>query len=77
MDRATRKVMRWCQNHKYVAALEKLYLPRSQGGRGLQSVELMWEREVASVAQYLGNSPDPQVQGAMQLQARLTKDGEV
>ena len=76
MDRATRKIMRRCQNHRYGAALEKLYLPRSQGGRGLQSVELMWEREVASVGQYLGNSPDPQVQGTMRLQARLAHDGK-
>ena len=76
IDRATRRVMRQCQNHKYGAALEKLYLPRRQGGRGLQSVELMWEREVASVAQYLGSSPDPQVQGVMRLQARLTRAGK-
>ena len=76
MDRAARRIMRRCQNHKYGAALQKLYLPRSLGGRRLQSMELMWEREVASVGQYLGNSPDPQVQGAMRLQARLAHDGK-
>ena len=73
MDRATRKVVRRCQNHKYRAALEKLYIcpqePRWQ--RAPECRTNVGERSSLSREQ-----PGPSDQGAMRLQARLTKMGK-
>ncbi len=46
---------------------EKLYLPVEEGGKGLKSLTLSWEKEVVSVATYLLMSEHEQVQGAVRL----------
>ncbi len=57
------------------AALERLYLPRSEGGRGLQEAKQIWEREVVGAVRYLQLSEDPQVKMAMRLQTELAGMG--
>ena len=59
LDILTRKVLRRYQSHHLNASSERLYLPRSQGGRGLQSLLLVWEQEIVSHAIYLVSSRDP------------------
>ena len=68
MDRKARRIMRLNKSHHMNASLERLYLPRNEGGRGLQSIEMTWEREVVGSVRYLVECPDPQVKGAMKLQ---------
>ena len=41
------------------ASPERLYLPHSQGGRGLMSCLLTWEREMVGLAAYLATIRDP------------------
>ena len=53
LDRKTRSVIRQYKGHHLPAALERLYLPRRQGGRGLMSLQWSWEREVVSTVMYL------------------------
>ncbi len=48
-------------------------LSMQEGGRGLMSVALTWEREVMSVASYLLASEDGQVQGAVSFLKELAK----
>lgn len=71
LDRSTRKVLRQTKCHHINASMERLYLPRKEGGRGLQNVEQCWEQEVVSVALYLLESDDGEVQGAIRLQKEL------
>ena len=59
LDVLTRKVLRRYQSHHLNASPERLYLPRSQGGRGLMSCLQTWEREVVSLAAYLVTIRDP------------------
>ena len=59
LDVLTRKVLRRYQSHHLNASPERLYLPRSQGGRGLMSCLQTWEREVVSLAAYLATIRDP------------------
>lgn len=71
MDRKTRVILAKNKAHYFQAAKERLYLPRSQGGRGLDNVELAWEREAVASTHYLMGSEDPQVKGAIKLQKWL------
>jgi hypothetical protein len=57
------------------ASLERLYVPRIEGGRGLQSMDTVWESEVVGCVRYLLGCPDPQVRGAMALQQQLCSMG--
>ena len=59
LDILTRKVLRRYQLHHLNASPERLYLPHSQGSRGLQSLLLVWEQEIVSHAVYLVSSRDP------------------
>ena len=59
LDVLTWKVLRRYQSHHLNASPERLYLPRSQGGRGLMSCLLTWEREVVSLGAYLASIRDP------------------
>ena len=68
MDRKTRKIMRQNKAHHNSASLERLYLPRAEGGRGLT---IEWETEAVTSTLYLARCPDPQVRGAMAMQKFL------
>ena len=64
LDRRTRRLLIAAKAHHPNASVDRLYLPRPKGGRGLQRVETMWEQETVSAALYTLRSEDPQVQGA-------------
>ena len=53
LDRDTRSVLRGFQSHHRNAALEQVYLPRREGGRGLHRLSHVSEREVVSAALYV------------------------
>ena len=75
LDRKTRNVMAQNKCHHRGAAVERLYLPRAKGGRGLQNLLQTWEREVVSATAYLCQSEDPQVQAAMKSQEEMEAIG--
>ncbi len=56
LDLATQKILRQCRSHHYNALLERIYLSRSKGGRGLTSLESWWERSAASTVAYVANA---------------------
>ncbi len=76
LDTATRRILKACKAHHKGSAVERLYIPRKESGRGLQSVEHVVERETVSAALYLVGSKDRQVQGAVRLQRELEAMGE-
>ena len=53
------KTIKDYQSHHLNASPERLYLPRSQGGRGLMNCLQTWEWEVVNLAAYLATIPDP------------------
>ena len=53
IDVRTRKQLTTTGNFHQNGDVDKLYLPRSQGGRGLKMVARMFESRVIAVAQYL------------------------
>ena len=59
LDRMVRKIMRKYQYHHYNSAIERVNLPRSQGGRGLCSFPLDHDRAVVNLARYLHTANDP------------------
>ena len=67
----TRKIISAYQGHHKCAAVERLYLPREKGGRGLVFLEQLWEREQISAIQYLQQSHDPWLKGVLNFMAEL------
>ena len=59
LDVLTRKVLRRYQSQHLNASPERLHLHCAQGGRGLPSCLLTWEREVVSLGAYLASIRDP------------------
>ena len=76
MDLRTRKCLRDLKVQHKNASVKRMYLPASEGGRGLLCLEQVWEREVVSVAAYLLQNEDTQVQGAMRLQRDRALNGK-
>ena len=56
LDRLTRRVLRRHKAHHAGASLERLYLNRASGGRGLVNLRHAWEREVVSGTLYLAHA---------------------
>ena len=65
LDRSTRRIMKQSQAHQYGASVARLYLPRSEGGRGLVCLEHARETETLSTTIYLHSNSNPQVSQAM------------
>ena len=59
LDRLVRKIMRKYQCHHYNSAIEKVNLPRFQGGRGLCSFPLDHDRAVVNLVRYLHTANHP------------------
>jgi len=58
IDQKARKVINKYKGHHKCMAMERLYLPRSLGGRGIVSIENLWERKQVSVVRYHQRSND-------------------
>ena len=70
VDAKTRSILRNNKSIYGVSACERIYLPRSEGGRGLNRVRFLWEREVVSSALYLAKTAeiDPHLNAVWQHQ---------
>ena len=77
LDRKIRHIMRQNGCHQYSAARQRVHMPRSEGGRGVQSVEEVWERETISGALYLERNEDEQVKGAVRFQKRMARENKL
>ena len=58
LDVMTRKQLTMHRLHHPKAAVERLYLPRDVGGRGLQQIEMVWNMEAVHLANYLSKPTD-------------------
>ena len=61
LDRKTRKLLTLHRAHHPQADVDRLYVPRKQGGRGLMSIEEIVYREENALVTYVSNSTDPHV----------------
>jgi len=64
LDRKTRKLLTMYNAHHPKANVDRLYLKRSTGGRGLISVDNCVEMEKCSLSKYLENSSEPLLKAA-------------
>ena len=72
LDCKTRAFMRQYKSHRYGTSVERVYLPRCKGGRGLQSLVHSWEREIILTAVYLVTSSDPHLRAVVKNQLWLS-----
>lgn len=56
LDRLTHRIMRRFKCHHLSASIERLYLSRVSGGRGLVNIRQAYEREVVDLELYLANA---------------------
>ena len=61
LDRLTRRILRRFKRHHPSAAIERLYLSRMNGGRGLVNIYHAWEREVVASELYLVNAVEDEL----------------
>jgi hypothetical protein len=53
IDRKTRKMLTMYKMHQPKADIERLYVKRKEGGRGLVQVEATYRTEIVNIAEYL------------------------
>jgi len=70
-DVSSRRIMSSCSSHHPRSAVERLYLPRMDGGRGLVNVQNLYYRKLATLAHHLSSSSDCLVQLCCQLDGLL------
>ena len=76
-DRLTRKVLRRFKSHHLSASIERLYLRRSNEGRGLVNIRQAYEREVVASELYLANAVgDELLQAVVKHQLFLSAKGK-
>jgi len=59
LDRKTRKVLTIHGQHHPKADVDRLYVPRKQGGRGLMQLEAAHAVEITKLAEYVDRKEDP------------------
>ena len=62
LDQMTRKQMNIYKSLHPRSAIDRLYVPRKKGGRGLQSLEDLVMIEETSLAEYVNNIQEPTLQ---------------
>ena len=66
-DVMLRKALTAANSHHPRAAIERLYLPRRMGGRGIVNIESLYQRRVVMMSHHLQTSQDPLVKACCQL----------
>jgi hypothetical protein len=56
IDRKTRKMLTMCKVHHPKADIDRLYVKRKEGGRGLVQVETAYKAEILNIAEYLNTN---------------------
>jgi len=59
LDRKTRKLLTKERMHHPKSDIDRMYLPRSTGGRGLIQIETTYKTTTIGLAKYLEKSQDP------------------
>ena len=59
LDRKTRKLLTKDRMHHPKSDIDRMYLPRSSGGRGLMQIETTYKTTIIGLATYLEKSKDP------------------
>jgi hypothetical protein len=62
LDRKTRKILTIHGQHHPRADIDRLYVPRKEGGRGLMQVEGAYITETLSLMEYIESKEDPLIQ---------------
>jgi hypothetical protein len=62
LDRKTRKMLKIRGQHHPRADIDRLYVPRKEGGRGLMQVEGAYIAETLSLVEYVEIKEDPLIQ---------------
>jgi hypothetical protein len=53
IDRKTRKMLTTYKRHHPKADIDRLYVKRKEGGRGMVQVEVAYKTEIINIAEYL------------------------
>ena len=56
IDRKTRKMLTMYKMHHPKADIDRLYVKRKEGGRGLMQVEAAYKAEIINIAEYLNTN---------------------
>jgi len=56
IDRKTRKMLKMFKMHHPKADIDRLYVKRKEGGRGLVQIEVAYKAEIISVTEYLNTN---------------------
>jgi hypothetical protein len=59
LERKTRKLLTIHEQHHPKADVDRLYVPRKQGGRGLMQLEATHAVEITKLAKYVDKKEDP------------------
>jgi hypothetical protein len=62
LDRKTRKLLTIYKQHHPKADVDRLYVPRKQGGRGLMQLEATHAVEITKLVEYVDRKEDPVIQ---------------
>ena len=62
LDRKTRKLLTIHGQHHPKADVDRLYVPRKQGGRGLMQLEAAHAVEITELAEYVDRKEGPLIQ---------------
>ena len=62
IDRKTRKILNIHGQHHQKADIDRLYVPRKQGGRGLMQLEAANAVETTKLMEYVDRKEDPLIQ---------------
>jgi hypothetical protein len=89
IDRKTRKILTMYKVHHPKADIDRLYVKRKEGGRGLVQVEAAYKAEITSIAEYLNTnykvdqflniiksyeSTQPNINSIINTAAKITKE---
>jgi hypothetical protein len=89
IDRKTRKMQTMYKMHHPKAEIDRLYVKRKEGGRGLVQIEAAYKTEIINIAEYLNTkykgsqfvnivknneSTQPNINSIVKLEAKITGD---
>ena len=77
IDCKTRKQLAMTGNFHPNGDVDRLYIPRSEGGRGLKSIVRMYESRIVSVAQHLQFVVEQEQNDIVRVKEKLLKNYEI
>jgi len=74
LDRKTRKLLTIHGQHQPQADVDRLYVPRKHGGRGLMLLEAAHAVEITKLVEYIDRKEDPLIQFVRTHQLSIVRD---